>query len=587
MSARGRLLLASLAFGAGACLEVKTGEPPMCKVDADCDAGEICAENICWGNPPARPLAAVVSPPSERTADLVSRELPALSITSDGWLDDTHLDAAVAFKGRLQCSGVACTGRATITVTRPSVIPGGPGFRRSFDVDDGSFELTVPATQPGDEPFTITVLPIDREEPGAGASLAGTVPPLQVQRDIRGSLANNLLELGGAGQPRVTGVLTTSSNTPLQGYRVVALGRWAEGQPASEVSTVDFTGVDGKFALRLSRGLVGSVELVARPYLPALRPELRLGSISATTDSLDRTLALPSPDTGVVTPVRITVDHLAAGGEIAPVAGARVIIAGIYGIDPNNSTRFTAEAYTSDNGVAELKLLDTPHLRPSYRLSIIPPALSKAAAVYAKPFDLLQPALAQRLGTRIAISGEVLAADGQPVKDVSVTARPSVRFLWSVDPAAQAFLGEIPPATAVTLENGKFVLFVDHALPLMAAGLASTVWGEYDLAFEPPATRSRVPSWTKPDVELPRDSAQDALVLAPLHLPEDAHVRGVILDDGNARVEGAEIRVYEVPTDRRVCDQVRFAPPDCPIPPLLVGRATSLEDGIVRLTLPR
>ncbi len=584
-------LVALLAVLSAACLEIKSGEPPMCKVTADCDEGEICEENVCWGNPPAMAFAAVVSPPSARSADLVPREVAALGVTSDGWLDDVHLDTAVAFQGRLQAlCETPCDGRmngASITVTRPSGWSGGPGFRRLVDVeDDESFELKVPATRPGDPLFTITVVPAGRDAPGSGTStLVREVPPLQVQLGIPESITGHVLELGGIALPKITGTIT-GGGTGLAGYRVVAFGRWAMDQPLTEISSVDFTGGDGQFSIRLSRGLVGTVDLVARPLGSPLRPTLHLGGLPAEASSLNKVLAVPGPLPGEI-PVEVVVDHKDTGGELARVAGARVVISGSATAD-GTTVRFSTEGTTTEDGVARLKLLDVPGvpaLVESYKLSITPPAGSTAAALFEQKYDV-QPMTWQRLGTRIAITGVVRGADDRPLEKVSVTARPSVRFLWSLDSGPQAFLGEIPAATAVTTNTGEFVLFVDHALSSGSGSQATTVWGHYDLSFEP-TTTSRMPSWTRTEVELPRDAAQSTRALGAVHLPDAAYVRGLVFDDENARVEGAEVKLYQVQLNPALCLDTRFEPQSCPIPPLLLGRATSKDDGVARLTLPR
>jgi protocatechuate 3,4-dioxygenase beta subunit len=580
------------ALLAAACLEVKSKDPPMCKTTADCDDGEVCDENVCWGNPPAGMFAAVVSAPSER-ADLVSREVLMLPITSDGWIDDIHLDTAVAFKGRLQPLCSTCDGRtlsATLTVTRPSVFTGGPGFRDVVNVDDGTFELLVPAS--GDVPYTITVVPADRDLPGTGGSLAQAVPPLQVQRSISMNVTGTVLELGAAGLalPKINGYVVNNAGAGLAGYRVVALGRWAPDQPPTEVSTVDFTGSDGKYALTLSGGLTGMVEIVARPFGTLLRPELHVVNVpvpKATDPVPTKVLTLPSATTGTEIAADLLVDHKDTGGEIAPVGGARVRIAGSY-TDLNNGTitRFSAEGTTTDGGVVHLKLLDLPQLpqlAQSYKLSILPPPGSNASALFEKAYT--QGLTEQRLGTRIAITGVVLGIDGLPVEDVSVTARPSVRFLWSLEPGPQAFLGEIPTATTVTPNTGEFVLFVDHALA-NSTGQATTVWGHYDLTFEP-TMKARAPSWTRADVELPRDDAQTTVALGGINLPDPAYVRGYVFDDENARVAGAEVKLYQVQTNPTLCQETRFEPLSCPIPPVLLGRAASDKDGVARLTLPR
>jgi hypothetical protein len=584
--ARG-ILPVLLAVLPAACLEVKSQDPPMCKVTDDCNAGEVCDEGVCWGNPPDGMFAAVVTPPSER-ADLVSREVLMLPISDDGWMEEIHLDNAVAFQGRLQAvCGSACDGRTltgTMTITRPSVFNGGPGFRKVVTIDDGTFELAVPATRP-DESYTITVVPGDRDVPGAVRSLAQLVPPFQLRQPIDKDITGNVFELSTTGLPTISGYVATMGNLGLGGYRVVALGRWAPDQPLTEVSTVDFTGTStgGRYSITLSRGVLDPIEIVARPYTSQLLPELHLTAQLAGGGSAG--LTLPAATTGIEVPVDVIVDHKETGGEIARVAGARVRIAGSYA-DLNSTTnasmRFSAEGTTNEDGVVHLRLLDGLPL--SYGLSIIPPPGSKAAALFEKAYAI-QGTTQVRLGTRIAITGVLLGADDLPVQDVSVTARPSVRFLWSLEPGPQAFLGAIPTATVVTPNTGEFVLFVDHALS-NTSGQATTVWGHYDLTFEP-TMKSRAPSWTRTDVELPRDDAQSTVALGDVHLPDAAHVRGVVFDDQNAHLAGAEVKLYQVQTDLAVCQETRFEPLSCPVPPLLLGRGASDKDGVVRLTLPR
>ncbi len=585
-----RRLCASLALVAAGCLEVPPVEPPMCKVTADCDAGEVCDEGVCWGNPPGM-LAAVVSPPSAR-GDLVSRELPLLLISQDGWIDDIRFEAPVTFKGRLQpqCEApFSCDGRpirATVTVTRPPAFTGGPGFRDVTTVEGGEFEIDLPPSRPGDPPFTITVLPTDREAPGTGMSLARAIPPLQATMEIPASVSGHVFPIGGLNLPDVSGTVKTMTGVPLAGYRVVALGRWTPDQPVTEVSTVAFTNAEGEYTLKLSRNLAGFVEIVARPFNAQIAPELRLAGIAGGGDSSGNALTLPTATPGLPRTVTITVDHKETGGEVVPVAGARVIVRGRASIEEGiSSMGFSAEGHTNEAGKVELQLLETGPLQMNYKLSIIPPPASKAAAMLGRPFGLADTS--QRLATRIAITGAVMGADGKPVKDVSVTARPSLRFLWSLEPAGQAFLGEIPAPTAVTADTGEFVLFVDHSLPNPGAQ-ATTVWGHYDLAFEAPATTTRVPSWTVGDVELPRDDTETVRALGAVQLPDAAFVRGLVFDDEDARVEGAEVRLYRVQSNPGLCDEVRFEPPGgCTLPPLLMGRATSDDDGQVRLTLPR
>jgi hypothetical protein len=161
---------------------------------------------------------------------------------------------------------------------------------------------------------------------------------------------------------------------------------------------------------------------------------------------------------------------------------------------------------------------------------------------------------------------------------VSVTARPSLRFRWSLDATPLEFLDGIPAATTVTPESGDFVLWVD---PYVAS-----TWAHYDVSFEPPSGAD-VPSWTLPDIEIPRDQNVSSIPLDTLVSPDAAFVHGRITDSLGSPVEGAELRIYQVVTDSTLCNQVTNAPDQCVIPAQLQGHGTSDMDGIVRLTLPR
>ena len=65
--------LAVCLLASAGCLSVPEGPIPQCETSADCDRahGEVCEEGVCWGNPPAGPFAAIVSPPSERSGELI------------------------------------------------------------------------------------------------------------------------------------------------------------------------------------------------------------------------------------------------------------------------------------------------------------------------------------------------------------------------------------------------------------------------------------------------------------------------------------------------------------------------------------
>lgn len=584
-----RRALAIAAVGLGGCLEVPSEPAPMCTRSADCNtaAGEICDLGVCWGDPPAGAFAAVVSPPSERNATLVTRELRAIAIGRDGWIEDVRLGPTATLRGELALAcepPVTCDERllgATLTVTRPSSFPGGPGFSAVVAVEPGdrTFELAVPPTAAGDPPYTVTVVPAGRGALPTPGSTAQLVPPLRTQLEVPASASGKVIALGGFGLVTIAGKITDAALVGQGAYRVAALGRWDRDQPLTEVSTVDYTGADGSYRIALSPGLVDNVVIVATPYDPQrLRPTLRLAGVRGSESATGVDLALPTGPAAAVA-IDVAVDGVESGGEVRLIAGARVIATSVISTGPNATASLVVEQATDMGGVARLRLLDGP-LAASYAISVVPPTGATMGAVFGEAFALGPVALPIRLPNRLALRGIVVDSAGEPVKDVAVTARPATRFLWNLDPAPQAFVSAIPPATATTPATGEFIVWVDPVF--------DNVFGYYDLVFEPAASDglARVPGLVQ-TVELPRDARLTTLSLEAVALPEPAYVRGGVFDDRGEPLDGAEVKLYRVASDAALCTETRNPPKNCPIPATLVGRDDTDETGLVQLTLPR
>lgn len=574
------LLVGTLLAG---CLSVPDGPEPMCQVTADCDSGEVCDEGICYGNPPAGPFAAAVAPPTERT-DLVVGEYRELFIAQDGWLGTIQLPEPVTYSGtiRARCDApLVCDANlsiaATIIVSRPAQIEGGPSFRSVVTVKPGetAFQLVVPRTGETDRNYTVTVVPDGRDVDGSMPTTAQLLPPTRTEIGVSESTNGKIIELGGTGLASISGTLRTAIGAGLPNYRVVALGRWDLTSPVQEVSTVDYTSTDGKFMLVLSPRLVGTVDIVARPRTNDVGPTLQLGNVLATQSSANHVMSQPA-NLGALRDVVIPVTSIGGSGGAEPVRGARVMVtssAPSSFTDPTITT-FVAEATTDEDGHAKLKLYDGEAVASRYRISVAPPASAPAGAVFDEAYTIGDEL---RLPRRLAIRGVVTDVHGEPLKDVAVTARPSLRFSWSLPEAPQQFLSAIPAATTVTPETGEFVIFVDGAM----AG----TWGFYDLVYEPTA-KSRAPGWIE-SVEIPHDNALDTLTLPSTALPDAAFVRGEIVDPHGEVVEGADVKLFRVETSTSLCTMVAHEPEGCPIPARIVGRGTSDDDGTVRLTLPR
>ncbi|MDX2093833.1 MAG: hypothetical protein SFX73_38725 [Kofleriaceae bacterium] len=586
-----RALFLVVAGAMPACLDVPEAPDVECSNDTQCDQahGEICDEGTCWGNPPMAAFAAVISPPGDRN-DLVPRELTSLAVASNGWIEGLQLESPVTLSGRIEgaCPPApqlcdTSTIEATITVTRRSSFPGGPGFRTvvmsSAGATDASFSVPVPPHHDGDEPYIVTVMPAGRDDepPMMGTTPAQLVPPARIVVTGTGS-EDRTTKLGGIDNPIVEGTLLSATGNGLGYHRVVAMGRWDENEALTEVSTVAYTGTDGKFRLTLAANLTGSVEIVAKPYADLLEPTLRLEGVPATSSS-QRTLVQPA-GLGLPKTITVPITGTDGSGAVNPVRGARVRVTATLGalkIGDATAT-FTAEGTTNDAGNVELEVLDGPAIASRYRLEVVPQAAAKVGIVFDQPLESY--AVPLQLPSRVAMTGVVTDAEGTPLKDVAVTARPSLRFLWNLDDIPQSFLAGIPAATTTTSEAGEYVLWVD---PMILG-----TWGRYDLVFEP-AGKSRSPAWVKPDVAIPDNLAAAAVTMTQVQLPDAAFLRGNIKDPNGVDLEAAELKVFRLTDDAFVslCAEVRNEPANCPIPATLQGRGTSDKKGVVRLTLPR
>jgi hypothetical protein len=305
--------------------------------------------------------------------------------------------------------------------------------------------------------------------------------------------------------------VTDATGLGLPGYRVTALGRWDAAQAPVEVSTVDVTDAAGAYAVTLSDDLVGPVELVARPTAKTTAPTVHIANIDSTRSS-SRNVTVPTT-LGAPRTVTVQVTGVERNGMITQVSGALISVAGS---STKTGVSFTVndDQTTDDKGMATLHLLDGADLAGTYRLSITPPAGSNMGVVFDQKLANLT-ALSYRLGARISVSGRLLDAFGDPLANAQVTARPSLRFLWTLDTAPQAFVAAIPAATAVSFETGEFVVWVDANV--------ATVWGHYDLLIEPPPM-SRAPAYQLNEVEIPRDGTLNTVPLGEIRLPEAAFI---------------------------------------------------------------
>ncbi|HEY4182815.1 MAG TPA: hypothetical protein VGM90_38565 [Kofleriaceae bacterium] len=602
LRAHGWLFAALAAVSATACLQVPDAPKHECDSTADCDGahGEVCESGTCWGNPPTEQFEYVVSPPAEH-AELVPMELGSLEIGDDGRLQLIQLEQPVSLSGQLAVNCVPpmpCSVsrlQATVTVSRDSLFEGGPGFKAVADTtmtnDGAAFSVKVPPFSAGTG-FTITIVPQPRTE-NDETSLAQVVPPLhQMVSSIAD--AQKAVTLGAIDLEHMEGTLLASSGSGLAGYRVVAMGHWAESTSPVEVSTVAFTGSDGAFRLFLSpdvtRPVIGSpsatvgvvTEIVAAPTDPmSVAPTLHLAIAPAATAIAGQTTLSQPANLGSAQPRTIHITGRDSGGNEKDIIGARVRVSATVATPEGGTAVFVSEANTDDSGMAMLSLLDGA-IAQHYMLDVAPPASATVGAIYAQPYALDGDSKVQ-LPARVRLRGHAVDSSGEKLSGVAVTARPSYRFAWNLDPDAQTFLSNVPVSTAVTNDAGEYVVWVD---PVIA-----DVTGTYDLAFDPAQSsgvRVRAASYVQTDVAIGLSTANDSITVDDATFPSAAFVHGEVVDPVGNQVEGAEIKVFQLRTDlAAICSSSQHAPSPCPVQGRQVGRGVANSNGTVELTLPR
>ncbi|MFN0248947.1 MAG: hypothetical protein ACKV2T_18805 [Kofleriaceae bacterium] len=584
MTARQVLALALLP----ACLTVPEAPKPECVTTEDCQGVEVCEDGTCWGDPPAGEFAFVLSPPMDRPR-LVSREIRMGTILTNGRIDGLMFEKPVKLDGRLStlCTPPLECDRAmldaSVTITRASLFEGGPGFRlvtmTALDNDGPKFDVDLPPGDP-DVPYTITIVPMPRADSPATSStrLAEVVPPMRFQMPVLVDTTKTLA-LGGLSLATVEGTLLASAGGGLEDYRVVAMGRWEEDAPSTEVSTVAYTASTGAFRLTLSPDLVGSVDIVARPSdSTSGRPTLHLLDVP-TAIGVQRTLTEPA---GLGNTIAKTIAIMGKETSGAPkaVVGARVRVSALIGSASQGTAGFVAEGTTDDAGRVVLNVLDGDAIWNEYRLEVVPPAGSTVGAIYDQPFAMTDTEV--QLPKRTLVTGVIRDVTGATLAGVTVTARPALRFVWSLDDKPQTFLNSLPLSTAVTNNDGIFSLFVDPTI--------DEIWGYYDLNLDPARSTGfleRAPTWVKAEIEIPRD-AHEQVSLGDIPLPDAAFVHGLVVDHDGNTVKDAEVKVFRKNSyAEMVCDSVRNAPKPCPTPALLLGRDAASATGMVELTLPR
>jgi hypothetical protein len=581
------LLSTTASLAIAGCISLPPITQPMCETNADCDTanGEICGEGVCWGDPPEGMYAVRIGPPPDRD-DLVPTEITAVEIHDNGWIQTPLvLETALVVSGTvsLDCpAGANCPEplaglAAQVTISRPARIRGGPAFIASATTtaESPAFAIKIPRGLPGEEYF-VTASPIrdpmrpqlDRVAPGRLVIFpTDTPPPL----DLRLGAELNL----------VTGVVTDAGGVGIRDARVVVRGRWEATGPEVELSSIGTTDQAGRFDVFLpSSPIDPAARLVVTPHTVygEVQPTL-IHELTVTGDPvITVTGSLVMPDYPEPQLVTIPIRGTSTEGDYEPIAGAQVTLVGEELIErfpptlPPVVARIEATGTTDPQGNVQLFLIPSSE-DLAYQLHVKPPPASGAAqyaGVYGAAInvDAGSSTLAEvYVANQVAIRGQLLGFhDGQPAEGMVVTATANRGFAGTLVEDLQRELAEAVPTSETTNSDGSFAIFVDPEI----AGVPVV----YDVRFEPSAN-TLLPIWQPDPIEIDPVSGYD---LGTRTLPAAAYVRGDIKDADEARIGGADVRLYTIPALIVACDT-------CPDAAVLRAHATSGLSGVVHLVL--
>lgn len=612
-------LAIAAALLASACIDsVDDGNADMCDETADCDveAGEVCDDGVCWGDPPEGvSFAAVLVPPDDRT-DLPVAAIQTLSIAEDGTIVGLDFPPAVQVSGRVllacppiemdpdpvyDCGPERSVG-AQITIEGVSPFVGGPVLSRTIAAagalgpGEVAFSFLLPR-DPAAE-YRITITPDDT---AGGATMApGEIaPPRQLtitaddDRQVDWVLGDpdELKTIRGCVENVV------GDGAPYAGMHVQALGRWSQLSPVTRASSRSYTDEAGCFTLRVPIKMLDEFDIVVQPAPGAVLPTLQLRG-EFVRDPIEGELvehiiepALVMPSAPAPTSFRLPVEALGSAGGQEPVPGAAVKLTTVFPL-PDTETRdvevtFTAEAVTSaleadEPGVAELELYPGSEENRVYAVQVVPPPDSQFQSAFALEVpvgvggegQVLQPVALNR---RAALTGMALTSVGEPLESAPVEASASSSLKLSVESAeVGAILDQLQFPSATTDEGGSFLVWVDREL----AGQVAT----YDIDVRPAPFSSEAPSWTFEDIAVPAEG--ESVDLGHLVLPEASYARGIVRDRRGQPVAGAELRLYQLGAADYCTRVLEIGDADCEPPAHLRGIWASDESGTVKVVLP-
>lgn len=579
-------ITALLAVG---CLSVPPEEAPMCESSSDCDQGngEICAEGVCWGDPPDGVYAARIGPPSNLTG-VAPTEITSVEIADNGWFTtNLRLERPVVLSGTVvhDCAEAPCPAiAATITVTRPSRIVGGPAFVATTHTTEESsaFSIEVPRAEPGED-YSVVVTP---DRAAAVAIPLDDVAPIRRIINPTDHVADFDLRLGAPGRV-VRGVVVDYGGQPLEGATVVVRGRWDETTSTVTLSSLGAVDADGAFAINLPDNTFDpDAKLVVVPPDDAymFRPTLSMLLDLSVAGEVVEVAPIEVPYLGATQTISLPITGTTAMGVVEPVVDAevRLVASAVIPRPPGDpiTAVYEVEETTGPDGRAQMAVVASPLL--TYELHVKPPAAGGAgfATIYGTPFEIAdgtaQPVI--HLVNQVAVRGRLFTADGHPAAGVVVTAIPNAYYAATLSEELQQRLDEVVSTSETTNANGEFAVFID---PEIDEGFTP----QYDVMFEAPQA-SLVPNWQLQALNIDRTDGFD---MGDVFLPEAAYVRATVTDPDELLLAGAEVRLYEIPTEILPCGEV-FGPaeddPVCAQKAILRSLGVSDERGEVHLVLP-
>lgn len=596
-----------------ACLAAREITPdvePMCFSTADCDGGETCDDNICWGNPPNRSFAARISPPVDSWPELAPTEIRELQIGADGAIQNLAFAETISVTGRVvldcgQTPAPDCVAdeslSARISFTQPSIIPGQPPYTRTVltepDVADGqlSFSVSLPRS---DTAYEVSIVPLGKMGPNADATLpaAAQAPPAR-----RTLLAEEDTEVEWRlGTPEdhnlVTGLVVNLVEEGLANMQVFAV---KSGQPLSadkRISSMMETDDSGAFSL-LVPVEYEQFDLIALPLadssIPSLRVSGRDPDIDAGVRPSDEATSVPAldlpayehwnmgamvmPGYGFPFTYTLPVHGIDSSGDELPISGATVRVTTIISEVGDTVATFSTVAYTDDEGNATLELIPgSDNQNRTYLADIEPLGESEHAIRHGHELDIgpAQGGVLEgvELDRRIAVSGLLFTADGNPALEAIVQARLSPAFRQRLSEDARVVIDALHLPSVPTDQSGRFVLWLD---PILADSFAI-----YDLRMT--QTDKLAPVGSLRGVDMSEQTEFGVVELDPFDWPSASYARGPVLNLDGVPVPDAQVRLFEVLRDGNVCEDSD----DEPCVSVFRGISDADEDARVMLVLP-